>query len=475
MYLMKYRIPKKYFLYLPRHMMYWLVKNNFTFIMALFYMIFIIKRKRSKIKSITKDAERITILALNPQNFRGDLECLAEVGKFRVLTFANMWQTSLLKAFTNRKIRLLEYINAKEGSDIYDKKRKIDIFFDEFISALLKLIKIDCVITVNYRYVEDFFWVKHFEKKGIPNICLFRDGVLYLDRFYDGVVAFHRRYKGYPVSHVIVINQMCANVFWKSGFVTEAQVSVCGALRMDNLLRMINVSNNTPPPIKKNEVRRKRVILFYFPSTFYLFGQEELSINSKLSDNAHKYNYVLGIWPKRMDLFRDLHTSFIRLAMKYPEVDFVIKPKREDMKEVVNNNFGFDLSRIKNYTIEPDADVHDLIINSDVVIALQSTTVVEAAIAGKTVIFPLFYDYMKTKNYNDFLWRNHLDLFDVAENADELKSLVVERLRNPEIDEIIMEGRRKLFKECFSDNEGVALKKYVETIGNVVNSAKSRN
>ena len=72
-------------------------------------------------------------------------------------------------------------------------------------------------------------------------------------------------------------------------------------------------------------------------------------------------------------------------------------------------------------------------------------------------------------------WRDHLDLFDVAESADELKSLVVGGLKNPEISDEIMKGRQRLFKECFSDIKGVALKRYVETIENVVNSAKSRN
>jgi len=175
--------------------------------------------------------------------------------------------------------------------------------------------------------------------------------------------------------------------------------------------------------------------------------------------------------------------SFVELAIKYPEVDFVLKPTREFMSKPISwegyvkfvNESGIDFSKLRNYTVEPNADVHDLIINSDVVIALQSTTALESAIAGKPVIFPLFYKYKETKNFNDFLWRNNLDLFAVAESADELKSLVVEGLKNPEINEAIMDGRRRLFKECFSDIEGVALSRYVETIKNVVNSSKNRN
>jgi len=477
-------ITRKKLLYLPKKVMFWLITNNFTFIIALFYKIFIIKKIKSKHKSPIRNSDQITILALASIKFRGDLECLAEVDNFRVLAFSHMWQSLLIQAFTNVKMGTFKYLSAEAGSDIYMWRNKINIFFNGFISAVLKLIKIDCVITSSYRNFEDLPWVTHFEKNGIPHICLFREGMSgFRDRFYDSATAMNRRHKeaGYPVTHVIVHNQSSKNTFVASDFVTEEQISVCGALRTDILLKRINSGNSNL--LINNKNRRKRVILFYFPNNLYLFGSEKLSDNDILSDNAHKYTYAKGIWPKRNELFTDLHKSFIQLAIKFPEVDFVIKPTREFMSKSVSwdgyvkfvKESGIDLSKLKNYSIEPDANVHDLILSSDVVVALQSTTVAESAIAGKPVIFPLFYKYKETKNFNDFLWGNYLDLFEVAESADEFKSLVVERLQNPEINENIMDGRRELFKEVFSDLEGVALERYVETIKKVLNSAKSRN
>jgi hypothetical protein len=133
---------------------------------------------------------------------------------------------------------------------------------------------------------------------------------------------------------------------------------------------------------------------------------------------------------------------------------------------------GVDFSKLKNYTTEPDANFHDLILNSDVVIALQTSAALEAAIAGKPVIFPLFYNYKETKNFNDFSYRNQIDLFDVAESAEEMEALIIKTLENPRIDNKTMEGRQELFKEWYSDLDGVALKKYSETIEKVVASAK---
>ena len=54
-----------------------------------------------------------------------------------------------------------------------------------------------------------------------------------------------------------------------------------------------------------------------------------------------------------------------------------------------------------------------------------------------------------------------------------MESIIVRRLGNLEINEKIMEGRRRLFEEYFSDLEGVALERYVDKIKNVVASAKS--
>tara|TARA_B100000315_G_scaffold248792_1_gene279080 strand:+ start:618 stop:893 length:276 start_codon:yes stop_codon:yes gene_type:complete len=86
-----------------------------------------------------------------------------------------------------------------------------------------------------------------------------------------------------------------------------------------------------------------------------------------------------------------MHVSIIRLAQRLPNVDFVIKPKRVHMTKDISwdgylkvvNETGIDLNKLKNYIIELGANVHDLILNSDVVIALQSSTVLESAVAGK--------------------------------------------------------------------------------------------
>ena len=474
---MNCKILTKYTSFILRNIFCWLVRNNHYFVIALLYKMFAIKIKKNGNNSQAAVSGKITILAISADKFRGDPECLAQVSKFRVLTLHGNWVRRLVIAFTDKKLSLKEYINAEAGDDIYSLKERINAFFDGFISSLLKLIKVDCVITHNYRYMDDFPWVMSFTKKRIPHICLYREGLVAYDRAYVNLIDRHRQFIGYPVTHIIVQNQKAKDCFVESGFVTEEQVSVFGALRMDNLLKQVNVGKGGP--ICKYKKRRKRVILFYFNFKMGLFGKGKGTLSEVEKIYGSEFSYVDEIWPHRYDLFRDLHISIIRLAQKLPEVDFVIRPKRElivkkNWNEYLGmvNEIDVDLSKLENYTIDPDANTHDLILHSDVVIALQTSTVLEAAIAGKPVIFPLFYNYKEARHFNDFCWRNNLDLFDVAESAEELEALVVEGLEDSEIGKKTMEGRRELFKEWFSDLDGVALKKYSEIIEKVVASAK---
>jgi hypothetical protein len=477
---MNYKILTKYTSFILRIIFRWLVRNNHYFVIALLYKMFAIKMQKNGNNSQTAVSGKITILAIHADKFRGDTVYLSQVSKFRVLTMDGNWERKLITAFTDKKPSFKKYMNAEVGDELYELKGKIDLFFSGLLSSLSMFIKIDCIISHNYVYFEDWPWVMNFAKRGIPHILLFREGMVTYDRSYDGLVERHRNYKGYPVKHVVTINKRCKESFVESGFAEDSHTSAYGALRMDYLQKQIAAGNGGS--ISKCKNRKKRVTLFFFDYRMSLFGKEKLAEEEEKFRS--KYSYTEVIWPHRVDLFRDLHVSIIRLAMKLSDVDFVIKFKPEAIVKRdgswgeylrIVNEAGIDLSKLRNYTVEFNVNTHDLILNSDVIIALQSSTAVESSVAGKPVILPLFYNYKESKNFNDFCWRNHLDLYDVAESADELEVLVKKRLKNPEIDEKIMRGRRKLFKDCFSDLDGVALRKYSETIEKVVNSARLKN
>jgi hypothetical protein len=332
------------------------------------------------------------------------------------------------------------------------------------IDALYSKLKVDCTVNVNYRYVGDFYWVKASLSIGVPHIMLYRECLLQKDsRIYDEIVNRHKMIDQSYASHTIVHNQNAKDSFLDAGWKDESKISIAGALRMDNYLKRLQPLASNFTSLKK----RKKFVLFYFPFDMSLFGKNGTPINDK-------YSYAYSIWSGREKFFIDLHQALIELSIELPEVDFIIKPKDIMMerkswkfyKDIVDKS---NLKSYDNYKIKPYADVHDLIINSDVFCALQSSTAIEAAISGKPVILPIFDEYRKTPHSNDLFWKRHLDLFDIATSKEHLKEIIVNQLSSPFVEEGVKKRRQNVFELYFDDIKGNALKKYTSIIQKVVN------
>jgi hypothetical protein len=192
----------------------------------------------------------------------------------------------------------------------------------------------------------------------------------------------------------------------------------------------------------------------------------------------YKFKYAFSIWPERKKYFRDIHSSIVELAIENPDIDFVIKPKRimmtgpswEYYKQILSD-IDFD-NKVNNYFIEPNADVHNLILNSDVICSLQSSTAIEAAISGKPVILPVFDNYRSTENYQDFSWKKYLELFDIASDKQNFKDLILKLMNCNSVNDDVLNKRKKVFHNFFNDLEGVSLNGYVDVIKNVVKDSK---
>jgi predicted glycosyltransferase len=122
----------------------------------------------------------------------------------------------------------------------------------------------------------------------------------------------------------------------------------------------------------------------------------------------------------------------------------------------------------ENLRIDPYGDAHDLILSASVVIGLNSTTLIEAAMAGLPVILPYFRYVREGPHGVDVLLRDKSDLFDVPDTAEDLIELVLRRLRDPSIPEEIMQRRRRLFAEAISPLDGEATERYLKLLQQVV-------
>ncbi|MBH11250.1 MAG: hypothetical protein CMG74_13040 [Candidatus Marinimicrobia bacterium] len=440
-----------------------LVKIKSFLFISWFYRNFIIKK--SKISSNKKN-----VLFLDPAKFRGDIDCLKKDKKYNISLIESRWLWATISSFISGKIDILDYLNFSKSKQ---KKsyNKIDAFHKSLVHNICSHYKIDCVIIANYRYVEYLPWLKAFKNLSIPIIIFYRECLLTTERFYDGVYSRHKLFKNYPFDHIIVHNDITKKTFVSSHMAKESQVSVAGALRMDSLLTTINKKFST-----KN-TRRKKVTLFYFDYRDSLFGKEKLS---KIIETGYgdKYNYVEKIWPYRENLFDDLHSTLIKLAINNPEIDVVIKAKKIQKEKNnqswekfidIQKKYNVDTLDLKNYFVLNEGNVHNLIMESNIIIGLQSSTVLESAIANKYVIFPLFYNYSRIENFRDFHWHQYINLFEVADSGNQLYEMILNYLSNErEISSEIIEGRKKLFEKYFYNLEGKSLQKYHQIIQGVL-------
>jgi hypothetical protein len=409
---------------------------------------------------------KITILALDSNRYRGDLNALASNKRFRVLHMSQKFPGWLLKKFYKDN-ELKKYINAPKGSPESIAHKNALKFSISFLRYFYSKISVDCVTTVNYRYFEDFNWSKASNIIGVPYIMLYRECLLAVDRIYDEVFLRTRdRFGAFNGSHIIVHNQITKKLFVSSGFAAEEKVSVCGALRMDRLIKDIKSE------VSKSK-KRKVFTFFYFPHNMSIFGRNGEKVSKE------KYNYHSNEWIDRDRLFSDVHNAILELAAGNPDIDFIIKPKLEMVKhktwqyyETVVKKSDIDVNNLENYKVLPEIDVHQLIMESDIICALQSSTAIESAVANKRVVFPLFYDFLKKPYLNNFSWAKHIELFDVAYDANHFKQLFYEILKEPSVDKEIMHKRISLFEQYFDSFDGLALEKYSQVIEDVVEIKK---
>jgi hypothetical protein len=431
-----------------------------------------IKEKRSNGKSrriFSKSSNKITILALDSNRYRDDLEVLAKNKKFRVLYMTQRAPGWLLKSFYNDN-ELKKYINSEKGSDEENNHSHALNFMIDFLRYFYSYVSVDCVTTVNYRYIEDYNWAKASNIIGVSFIMLYRECLLAVERIYDKVYLRTRdRFGKFHGEHIIVHNQISKELFSSSGYCSAKDISVCGALRMDNLLKILK-KDLSDKGLKRG---KKTFTLFYFPHNISMFGRHGEDVCKE------KYKYHAKVWKRRDDLFTDLHNSIIELAKSNPDIDFVIKPKKEMMNnrtwefyENIVKNSNIDVGKLSNYKVLPDVNVHQLIMESDIICALQSSTVLESALAKKRVIFPLFYQFIDTPYLNNFSWNKHIHLFDVAKNKSHFKRLFYEVLDQPHVDRHVISERIDLFETYFDSYDGVAFDKYSKVIESVVDNKK---
>lgn len=415
---------------------------------------------RPKDGSVTLD--KPTILAFTPVRFRGDLEILADSKEFRVLTIPEKWQIRLLGFFWDKvEINKYEYYNPEEDLAIIETQKRLRNFLQIFLLNLYERLRIDCVISCGPHIIHDYDWGLVSNKIGVPLIILNRENLYFNKVHKEFIYNRFKKFKKFWGSHIIVHNNIVKEAIIRSKFENPENVSVLGCLRMDKLVKMAKIS-----PVKLVSKRPKATLFSFAHGTgLYPLGIPNFSKNRDVGF---------------VKLYEHVHLSFARLAMQNKDVDFVIKLKLGgyvlDNLEYLFKKNNIELANIENLSVSANVDVHALIVESDIICAFQSTTILESAIfADKHIIIPYFDEALKPE-FNEYIkLKDFFYLFDIAKSQNEFEDLIIRRLRdsNSGIDNELLAKRRSIFDEYVSPIEGNALEKYVKVINQVINKSKS--
>jgi hypothetical protein len=384
----------------------------------------------------------VTILALNESRFRGDLECLARTGKFRVYKVPFYWQGRVYLWFYESGD---DCFKAGENPIIAARQARFRALLRNFLARLYDRLGVDLVLGAAVHYRQDYDWGAVSHQIGTPYVIFHREGNLTSKATQDACRARGREWGKFHGTALVLQSEVQRGILIESGFVDEKNSYAAGIIRMDSLVRAAAL------PRQARAKGRQRVVFFSFgPSTGILSGKPP---NWPANPRAFLYEFT-----------RLVHVAVARLAQTRPDVDVVIKPKwggrwSKEIREILSGE-GIDIDRMPNLSIDAEANVQALLCQTDVVIGFNSTTLLEAAIMDLPVILPVFAEIAEPRWHDYLMFADELGCFDVAHSPEELQRLIERRLASPEIAVNVQRMRRRVFEKYVSTLDGTATARY---------------
>lgn len=368
---------------------------------------------------IQRDPDALRLLVLNEERYRHDLAVLDRRPDV-VLLFLPSRIQSLVNAIWLSPIRRFTaadpYIFLRESnSEIISARKSLRRFLKFCIRRLQQEMNIHALVTCTFYYRQDRDWEVACSEIDFPFF------VLHKENMKDPVIhdAVIRRYveRGFKFygTKLFLGNHLEKEVVLKAGCAADSQVSVVGALRMDDLFE--SVSSRTAPTTDKT------VVLF---STHHKLGLLDIEGVSGLFNLVDDRGFVRH--------FDTLHRAVGALALEYPNVKFVIKAKwlgpwKELVDRAIFNETGYHSDDIHNLLITDSISAHELIASATVVLGLNSTALLEAKLYGIPVIAAVFEEALENYFDTNVYFHNYMDAFSVANSSLELKEYVRSALR----------------------------------------------
>ena len=341
-----------------------------------------------------------TVLCLGRSIFTDDVKALAEFSENTNYLVLNLHYWYIIYDYCIPELERAKISEDNYHSHSYgdEGKKKYYIFLSKLLPLLKKKIKFDAILAGNFGYVPQQEIARLCQDKNIPYIVLHKEAFrAFSDPDHHKGLYDNFHFAGHKM---LLYNNQIKDLLLSLNIsgLTKEKCQVVGIPRLDYYF-------NLPPKDNKT----KQVTFFsYYPQDKF-----EYLINDKQKQ-------VQAI--ERSEMY---HRDIIQFAINYSDTKVIIKTKVSGyyvnyVKSILNKYFPN--HKIPNLTITNAGNTSDYIINSNAVVGFFTTTLVEALIAGKTIISLYFNDLVTDKCWNYF--SNYPDLVNYASNYDQLKEFI---------------------------------------------------
>ncbi len=380
----------------------------------------------------------IKILVLNEERYRADL--LELINRDDVTLYYlpsniqnlinSIWLSNIRNLSDSEGVSYLKSKNKK----VHESRENLKKLLKKIITILNKKYRIDCIITCTFYYKQDREWESASVEAGVPFFVLHKENMKDPSTHDANIERYKKHGYRFNGTKLLLANRLEKYVLLKAGCVSEDKIEVVGSLRMDSLYRRIN---------SKEDANRNKVILF---STHHRSGLLQI-------ENVKGWFNETDVQEGFIRHFDKLHSNFAKLALEFPHLQFVIKTKwlgiwEKKIQNAVKSHININISDIKNLLITDEILAHDLIDSAIVVVGLNSTTLIEAKLAGVPVILPIFEEAATKYFDSNIYFKKYIDIFSVANSPDEMNNLLVDAILG------VLEKQKQVPNEMIQDYLG---------------------
>tara|TARA_R110002096_G_scaffold94635_6_gene212913 strand:- start:10419 stop:11750 length:1332 start_codon:yes stop_codon:yes gene_type:complete len=400
-----------------------------------------------------KENVNLKIIAFSAYRYLQDIEVLNNCENIALYSFDQKYLHMVNALFLNK--------NHVDGKEVYESNEALIIKHKLFVTKVIKTIRkrnnIDCAITANIHYKVEQVWSASCVSAGLPFVAIHKEFTV-LDHRHIGwrIDKYLKENKPFQGSEILVSNNLAKELFVKGKICEEKKVHVVGLLRMDRLF------NNK---YSKKTNQKKQVTLFSFGH--YSGGIIPNKRRSHYFSHGNEEGFV--------KLFEETHKVFFELALENPDVEFLIKPKNHELwwfkeiDEVIKESYDLNINSVKNISYS-NINAPELIQNSDVVIGLNSTVLLESILIGRNTVIPKFAEALD--KYSDNIYLDpFIDLFNVARSKTDLKQIITNGLKDDFIYEINEKRKNEMLEYYFGFTDGETKNRVVSHLYKISNKS----